>query len=201
VLKVPTGSMARYQSLYFDTPSMRCYHDHRRGRRLRHKIRIRHYVDREVSYLEVKTKRNEAVTDKHRMPVPYRREALGRDELEWLYSHVGDMVLELQPQVMITCRRLSLIGVHTNERVTIDLDLDAEGNLEVARRLGQLAVVEVKQSPFCVRTPVMRALLGAGYRERSLSKYVTVMALLRPELRCNRLLPDLRALERIELRG
>jgi hypothetical protein len=200
VLKVPTGSVATYHSLYFDTPAMQCYHDHRRGRRLRHKIRIRHYLDRQLSYLEVKTKRNEAVTDKHRMPVPYLHEALGPDELEFLYTHCGDMVRALEPKVLISCKRLSLIGAYTNERVTIDLDIDADGDRFVAKRLGHLAVVEVKQSPFCVRTPVMRALIASGIRERSLSKYITVMALVRPELRSNRLLPDLRALERIELR-
>src|SRR5262245_34239806 len=54
VLRVPTGSVAAYRSLYFDTPDLRSFHDHRRGRRIRHKIRVRHYPDREVSFLEIK---------------------------------------------------------------------------------------------------------------------------------------------------
>lgn len=35
VIRVPSGCAASYQSTYFDTPDLRCYHDHRRGRRLR----------------------------------------------------------------------------------------------------------------------------------------------------------------------
>jgi hypothetical protein len=197
VLRVPTGNVATYQSLYFDTPALRCFHDHRRGKRVRHKVRIRHYPDREVSFLEVKTKRNETVTDKHRLAIPFGSVALGAAERDFLRSRVGAMVDELQPQLWINYRRISLIGLHTSERVTIDVDLTVDGHAQVSDWFGRVGVVEVKQSPFCVRTPIMRALIGAGLRERSLSKYVVAVALSRPEQRRNRLMPDLRALERI----
>jgi len=192
VLRVPAGSVATYRSLYFDTPELRCYHDHRRGRRVRHKVRIRHYPDRALSFLEVKTKRNERVTDKHRLALPYGHDRLGPRELEFLRGQVGEMADGLVPAIWIGFRRISLIGLHTPERVTIDLDLDVAG-------LETISIIEVKQSPFCVRTPVMRAMLGAGLREGSMSKYTTAIALTRPELRRNRLLPDLRNLERITI--
>lgn len=190
VLGVAGGSLATYRSLYFDTPELRCFHDHRRGRRVRHKVRIRHYPDRALTYLEVKTKRNELVTDKRRLALPYRTEELGARELEFLRGRIGEMADRLAPEVEIGFRRITLIGLHTHERVTVDLDLDVDG-------LDDLAIVEVKQSPFCVRTPIMRALAGAGHRPGSMSKYVAALALHRPELRQNRLRPDLRALERM----
>lgn len=200
-LRVPTGMLATYESVYFDTPSLQCFHDHRRGRRPRHKIRIRHYPDRRVSFLEVKTKRNEVVTDKHRLAIPFGHQELAASELAFLRAHVGGLAGLLRPTLTIRYRRLSLISLVGNERVTIDLDLGVQGNTEVARRLGHLAIVEVKQSPFCVRTPVMRTLHRARVRQRPLSKYVVALALLRPELARNRLLPELRALERIDRRG
>jgi hypothetical protein len=77
------------------------------------------------------------------------------------------------------------------------VDLTVIGSDQLVRSFGELAVIEVKQSPFCVRTPVMRALQGARLRPRSMSKYSAGLALMRPELRRNRLLPNLRALERM----
>src|SRR5688572_15659524 len=65
-LGVGSGRIATYENLYFDTPDLRCFHDHRRGRRLRQKVRIRSYPERGVSFLEVKTKRSELLTDKRR---------------------------------------------------------------------------------------------------------------------------------------
>jgi len=43
--------LARYRTLYFDSPDRRFYHQHRRGRRDRFKVRSRHYLDRTVSKL------------------------------------------------------------------------------------------------------------------------------------------------------
>jgi len=197
-LRVERGPMAQYHSLYFDTPALQCFHDHRRGRRIRHKVRIRHYPDRRITFLEVKTKRNESVTDKRRIQLDYGADSLGPPELEFLYPIVGPMASELRPEISILYRRLSLIGLATDERVTIDLGLSAggDGGL-VAHHLGHLAVVEVKQWPFCVRTPFMRAIRGSGHRVMSLSKYIVAQALLRPELCRHRLAASLRTLERI----
>lgn len=199
VLRVEAGALATYDSLYFDTPDLRCFHDHRRGKRIRHKVRIRHYPDRRLSYLEVKTKRNESRTDKKRMELPYRHERLGPAELEFLYGLVGEMAGQLQPEVMIKYRRLSMIGLRSDERVTIDLGLGADGDSggTIDRMLGHLAVVEVKQWPFSVRTPIMKAVRSRGHRECSMSKYIVAMALMRPELRRTRLQAVLRNLERI----
>ena len=197
-LRVPTGALATYETVYFDTPSLQCFHDHRRGRRPRHKIRIRHYPDRRVTFLEVKTKRNEVVTDKYRLALPFGHQVLAADELAFLRVHAGGFVDLLRPTLTIRYRRLSLINLIDHERVTIDLDLEVRSRPEITQRLGHLAVVEVKQSPFCVRTPVMRALHRARVRSCALSKYIVSLALLRTDVVRNRFLPDLRALERID---
>ena len=196
-LPTPGGNLATYRSLYFDTSDLRCYHDHRRGRRLRHKVRILHYPDRSLTYLEVKTKRNEAVTDKKRRQLAYQDEAFGADERTFLAGIVDLPIDDLHPMMRIDFRRLSLVSLHSAERVTIDCDLQA-ATIDGARwDAGERVVIEVKQAPFCVRTPVMGALLGHGLREQSMSKYTIATALVRPELRRNRLLPELRAIERM----
>lgn len=196
-LTVPTGNLATYRSLYFDTDDLRCFHDHRRGRRVRHKIRIRHYPERHVSFLEVKTKRNEVVTDKQRRALPFREEWLGAAELAFLRPLMALPVDELRPVMRIDFQRLNLLGLASAERVTVDIGLSAEGLDGRRWSFGDLVVIEVKQAPFCVRTPVMRALHEAGLRESSMSKYTAATALMRPQLRRNRLLPDLRQIERM----
>jgi hypothetical protein len=191
-MRVPTGSVARYRSLYFETPDLRCFHDHRRGRRIRHKVRVRHYPDRQLSYLEVKTKKNELVTIKQRSKLAFGVEDLGDGERAFLRDRVGDLAGELAPLVRVDFSRISLIGLDTEERVTIDLGIEISGLGGQRFRLGDVAIVEVKQSPFCVRTPVMRALHAASLRPRSLSKYIAAVAAIAPDERRNRLLPDLR---------
>jgi hypothetical protein len=192
------GNLATYRSLYFDTPDLRCYHDHRRGKRLRQKVRIRHYPERSLTFLEIKTKMNEATTDKLRQPLTFGEERLGPAELAHLATIVNLPVHELRPVMRIDFRRLSLVGLDTTERVTIDSDLiatDIDGPASWSG--GDRVVVEVKQSPFCVRTPVMRALHAGHFREQSMSKYTIATALIRPDVPRNRLLPDLRAIERM----
>jgi hypothetical protein len=200
-LRVESGPIATYDSRYFDTPSLTCFHDHRRGRRPRHKIRIRHYPDRQLSYLEIKTKRNEAVTDKQRLSIPYGCDALSSPTIEFLRAHIGDTASLLQPTIDVRFRRLSLLGLETNERVTIDVAIEAPDHADVGTRLARLAVVEVKQSPFCVRTPVMRALHQHGVRPLRVSKYIATMAIAHPDLAVNRLRPNLRDIERLNQRG
>ncbi len=195
-LPVPSGNVAHYRSLYFDTPDRVCFHDHRRGRRIRHKIRIRHYPDRELSFLEVKTKRNELVTDKGRMPLRYGEEQLGPAELAFLRTRMTLPVDALQPIMRIDFQRVSLVGLADNERVTIDLGLMAHELGGARWGFDELVVIEVKQAPYSSRTPVMRAIQDAGLRERSMSKYTVATAMLNPALPRNRLLADLRAIER-----
>jgi hypothetical protein len=191
------GNFATYRSLYFDTPERRCFHDHRRGRRLRQKIRIRHYPDRRLSFLEVKTKRNEVVTDKQRLALDYGAEALGAVEERFLRTCSPIAASELLPVLRIDFLRLSLVGLRSQERVTIDTDLWVREPSGLERSFGPLSVIEVKQAPYCVRTPVMRQLSAAGLREQSMSKYTLATALLHPELRQNRLRQDVRAIERM----
>jgi hypothetical protein len=191
------GFLATYQSLYFDTPDLQCFHDHRRGRRLRHKVRIRHYPDRQVSYLEVKSRVSDLVTDKRRLALPFGTETLGPREHAFLRQRVGTAADALAPLLWIDYSRISLIGLHTHERVTIDVDLGFRTLAGGPESLAGLAIVEVKQSPFCARTPIMLALADSGLREGSLSKYCVAVTAVTPQIRRNRLLPDLRAIERI----
>jgi hypothetical protein len=196
VLRAAGRNLASYRTLYFDTPELQCFHDHRRGRRPRHKVRIRHYPDRRLTFFELKTKQSDLITHKRRLDLPYGDSALSERAHDLLRQHAGALDAALDPQVWTNFRRLTLIGLERNERVTIDTDLQI-GPAGRVERLGHVAVMEVKQAPFCGRTPVMIVLRAAGLQPISTSKYCTALALTRPGLRLNRLLPGLRAIERM----
>lgn len=201
LMPVPTGLIATYHSLYLDSEDLRCFHDHRRGRRLRRKVRFRHYPDRELSFLEVKTKRNDFLTEKRRLNVPYGHKDLGDRELEFLSESLGPNDLPLSPVSYITYRRVLLLGISENERVTIDFDIQIMDLDGVRRRLESVAVIEVKQPRFSRATTVMRALRDGNIRRSGMSKYAVSVLLARPEERKNRLLPSLRRLGAIGTKG
>lgn len=194
-LHTRAGMWAIYRSLYFDTSDLRCFHDHRRGRRIRHKVRIRHYPDRELSFLEVKTKQNDAFTGKQRLELPYGQESLFERERSFLCEVVG-CDLAWVPSARVDYRRLSLIAFAAEERVTIDHALEIAMPNGPSRALGAFTVVEIKQAKRFA-SPMVQRLVEHGFRERSLSKYVAAIATLHPNEPKNRLLPALRGVAKI----
>lgn len=196
-LRVASGPVATYRSLYFDTPDLRCYHDHRRARRLRHKARVRHYPDRGLSFFEVKSKKNDRVTLKHRIEVPYGSERRSHLVQAFLSEQMGPIAGHLVPTAYVHYRRVSLLGLAASERVTIDFDIEVGPPGGPMHAFDGLAIIEVKQPTVQTSTPIMRALTDFGVKRRGLSKYVAAITTTHPTERKNRLLPSLRALERI----
>ncbi len=196
ILETAGSSLMTYRSLYFDTPDLRCFEAHRRRRRVRQKVRVRHYPDRALSFLELKTRRSDIVTLKRRLQRPYGDCALGPGDLAFLSDHSSLPVGELIPQVWTNFRRFTLLGLDANERVTVDIDLEVVRTDRRAHLEGA-AVLEVKQAQLCRTTPVMAALHAAHARPTSFSKYCTALVLTREGVRQAGLRPALRAIERV----
>jgi hypothetical protein len=191
----PRSPWARYQSLYFDTPELHCYHAHRRGQQPRYKLRIRQYLDRELAFLEIKERAHPNQTLKHRLRVAFEQTELGPDERVFIGSWCPLPPHELEPQLWTRFERLTLVGLESGERVTIDTQVRfVRGKAEYT--LDGVAIVEVKQWPYRARTPMLLALRARGLREIEGSKYCTGTALSVPHVPRNRFLPTLRALGR-----
>ncbi len=192
---VAAGSkyLADYANLYFDTPELRCFDDHRRGKRLRHKIRIRSYADRRVAFLEVKSRKNNLVTDKTRFEIPYGMRALDEGMREFLVQRCA-YGGEVAPCVQIDYQRVMLVGIASDERVTIDLGVTIDN--DPSQAVGAIAIVEVKQPSRLMTTPIMSALRDVRVRSCSISKYVLALSN-RPGLRLNTFRSSLRSAERM----
>jgi hypothetical protein len=214
------ASWASYETLYFDTKGDRFFHDHRRGRLGRHKVRIRHYIDREVTYFEVKLKSNRRITTKVRRPKDFRCSTLETEDLA-LGSEVPQVPLsEVVPRLWTLFSRLQLVGREHLERVTIDVGVGfRHGRIESAAALDELAtsraggrrlvrelpadlrplaVVEVKQPRYRSRTPIMLSLRREGVRRTRSSKYCTGVYLTNSTIRAHRFLPNFKKIARLQ---
>jgi len=196
VLHAGLEPSARYLTQYLDTPAYDLFHDHRRGKRVRFKVRLRHYLDRRLSYLELKGKSAAGGTKKWRRPLEYLCDALSPDDLRFVSEQAAVDGSRLTPSLVNQFRRITLVGVDLPERITFDVDLQFQ-NDESSRALDGVLVIEVKQTRFLRRSPVVQALARCRALPGSTSKYCVGTMLLRPELRHNRLRPTLARLERI----
>ena len=58
-----------YHTIYLDTPDRDMYVTHQNGRIVREKIRIRTYINSDLTFLEVKNRNNKGRTDKRRIRI------------------------------------------------------------------------------------------------------------------------------------
>jgi hypothetical protein len=186
--------VASYDTLYFDTPDRQLYHDHRRGRRPRCKVRIRHHLDRALSFLEIKTKAKGDQGLKVRKPLPFGQRALDAGARAFIDAHCAIGAVRLVPSLSITVRRITLIGVAVDERVTIDSDFECGDGCRTERLPGVM-IAEIKQARYSNTDGAARAFRMQNVRERALSKYCLATARLVP-VRVNAFKPAFRAVER-----
>ena len=187
---------AVYVTQYLDTPEFDLFHDHRRGKRVRFKVRLRHYPDRGLSYLEVKGKTASGGTRKWRRSLAYMCDELSLDDLGFVAEQLPLDRSSLVPALVNQFRRITLVGVNLPERITLDTDLQFRSD-QSSHVLSGALVVEVKQPRFFRRSPILQALARCRALPGSTSKYCVGTMLLRPELRNNRLRPTLARIERV----
>jgi hypothetical protein len=187
---------ALYLTQYLDTPSFDLFHDHRRGKRLRFKVRVRHYIDRRLTYLEVKGKSAGGGTRKSRRSLGDSCHDLSPDDHRFVTEQTPLQGETLRPSLMNQFRRITLVGIELPERITLDMDLEFQTD-ESRCALSGVLIAEIKQPRLFRRSPAMQALARCRALPGSTSKYCVGTMLLRPELRHNRLLPTLARIERV----
>jgi hypothetical protein len=193
VLRAGDAVAARYRTIYFDTPDLRLYHAHRRGRSERFKVRVRHHVDRGMSFVEVKHRTAFGQSVKFVLPRPFGVSSIDGEARSFIESHCPIGGHELSPQLWVAFRRITLVGYRLDERITIDCGLEY-GNDRASERWPAAAIAEVKQGRRTNSTPAVQALRGARARERSISKYCVATSRL-TDTPGNAFKPALRALE------
>jgi VTC domain len=170
-----------YETVYFETPSLRCFRDHVEGDFPRFKARTRLYRDSGSCVFEVKLKDADGETDKHQVEHPADRADELTDEarqcLESALSGAGIELDEtLEPRLKTSFCRITLATRDEPERLTCDVGVRLTGSRSaVATLADDLVLVETKSESG--ESPADRALQELGIEQISLSKYRVGMSL------------------------
>jgi hypothetical protein len=150
-----------------------------------------------VTFFEIKSKCSNNMTNKHRLERAFGDDSFGPAERAMVARYTGLPADELEPAMTMDFVRITLLGKHSEERTTVDIDVDFDG-AGPAGNLRRVAIVEVKQAQLDRTTPIMKALRAHGIRPCAHSKYCTALALSQRVARTNAVRPTLRMLERLQ---
>lgn len=163
--------IASYRTTYWDTPEHLFYLQHHNGKKPRQKIRIRTYVDSDLTFLEVKTKNNHGRTKKKRILVTSQEKAMEGEANDFLMGLVHRPTSDIHPTVQNQFHRITLVNYGKTERLTIDFDVKFH-NYETNEDsdVGNLVVVELKRDGN-VFSPVLALLRQLRIKPCGFSKY------------------------------
>lgn len=165
--------ISRYRTVYWDDPQdHKMYRMHESGRKTRTKVRVRTYVDSDLTFLEIKKKDNHGKTKKSRTKVSSIPAVMETAEGEdFLNAKTGFSFKALRPAVGNHFNRITLVNKAKTERLTIDFDLQFD-NFETGAegRVDNIVVVELKRDGR-VYSPILEMLRTLRIKPLGFSKY------------------------------
>lgn len=189
-----------YDSVYFDTPELRMFTEHRRGKIVRQKVRTRIYKDSGQCFLEVKRKNNHGRTKKKRTEAPSDcfEDFRGNGKLGvWLRGHSDYGVESIGPSLETSFSRITLVNKGLSERLTIDCDVRFR-NLRTGTSggLGKAVIIELKQDGR-LHSEMQDILLRHRVKPVRVSKYCIGIVSTAPSVHPGRFKTKLRLIEKI----
>ena len=165
------SKIANYMTTYWDTENHKFYLEHHNGRVPRQKVRVRTYMDSDITFLEIKTKNNHGRTKKKRVEVPSQQITGESGNEEFLQERVHLGLSDIHPTVRNQFHRITLVNYEKTERLTIDYDVSFH-NIETGRSadVGQLVIIELKRDGN-VFSPVLDMLRQLRIKPSGFSKY------------------------------
>ena len=181
--------IAPYTTQYFDTSDMGFFVMHQNKKLNRQKIRIRSYVEANISFLEVKNKNNKGRTSKLR--VPFTAQYVDsvddfNEKKEFLSSHSIFDINKLVPSLGNSFQRITLVNNKKTERITIDTNISFL-NYKTRReeQLEPLMILELKQNGW-THSHFRDIITKLKIRQSSFSKYCIGIVLTDSEVKYNR---------------
>jgi hypothetical protein len=185
MLEIDGRRMFRYESVYFDTPDLRCYHEHELGTLPRFKARTRLYADSGRCVFEIKLKLTGDVTDKRQIDYrPEERETISPQAARFLAESLEecgiDPPAQLEPSLRTAFRRLTIAAQNAPDRLTCDVELELQRGQGRARLDPSFVIIESKTEKG--ESAADRVLSELGVEPVPLSKYrVGIELLAQPE--------------------
>jgi hypothetical protein len=185
--QIEGARIANYRTTYWDTPWHRFFLEHHNGRAPRQKIRVRTYMDSDMTFLEVKTKNNHGRTKKKRITVPSqeRQDVVDAGGSEFTQKLTGATFDDILPTVQNQFQRITLVNYGKTERLTIDFNV-AFHNFETENdaQTGQLVIIELKRDGN-VFSPVLDLLRQLRIKPSGFSKYCIGSVMTNADLKNN----------------
>lgn len=168
IVSIEGNIVSEYKTVYFDTDKLFFFNEHQRKRKDRFKVRFRNYVDSDITFLEVKHKKNGRV-DKKRIEVENEVYSLNSKNSTLLIESNLDH-LNLKEQLSNNYNRITLVSKHNIERVTFDFNVRFMSE-SAFHSLNNLVIAELKQEKLSRTSPIYRTLKKAHVKPYSVSKY------------------------------
>jgi len=177
IVEVDGKQVQTYSTTYYDSPEFQLYLAHHNGRKPRYKVRTRSYIGSELTFLEVKEKKNTGLTIKHRLQTEGLVTRLESDIREFLSSCFPFDYSQYKPVLINEYRRITLVSAVHPERITLDIDLSfRSGSTDIL--LPSIVIAEIKRSSDQTRSPALEYLNMMRLRPRGFSKYCIGISLL-----------------------
>jgi len=199
VLEIDGEKIQDYQTLYFDTPDREMYHEHHNRRLNRYKVRVRRYVNTDLSFLEIKFKNNKGETIKRRIQPRDPANILENRNDIFLLENSPYSASQIIPALQNHFKRITLVHKTNAERLTIDLDINYSriGDYDNLRLPG-FSVVEIKRDRDSSPSDMIMQLKRDHYQDMGFSKYCMGTALMHPHVKHNLFQSRLRRLRRYD---
>lgn len=160
-----------YNTTYLDSPDFMLFNQHINGKFPRYKIRYRLYEHSGQSFLEVKCKTNKNNTVKERINYMRVGETLDSTGADFIRQFVPVETSRLSPVLIDRFIRLTLVGLKTAERITIDYNLSFEDNSGKIVRLPLVAIAELKRERLNKQSLFTSLIKEFKVRKTGFSKY------------------------------
>lgn len=198
--------IATYDTMYYDTETLDMYIRHHDRQLVRQKIRVRQYVESNLTFLEIKRKNNKGRTKKKRIAIPgfdISGNTFGESKREkW---SVEDFIAaksryvwsELSPHLSTKFHRITLVNKAKTERLTIDIDLVWENVVTgESKSFPNLVIVELKRDGN-VPSKMTKIMLDLRVKPLKISKYCIGTTLTTPGLKKNRFKDKIRKIVKL----
>lgn len=191
--QIGDSRIANYRTVYWDTPEHRFFLEHHNKRAPRQKIRVRTYLDSDLTFLEVKTKNNHGRTKKKRITVPDhdRHDIVAAGGSDFTRGLTGLTFEDIDPTVQNRFQRITLVNKGKTERLTIDFNVQFHNyETEHDAGTGELVIIELKRDGN-VYSPVLEILRKLRIKPSGFSKYCIGSVLTNHRLKSNLFKPKL----------
>ena len=198
VQEIDGKRIATYDTMYYDTADLEMYLRHHDRQLVRQKIRVRQYVDSDLTFLEIKKKNNKGRTKKKRIVIPVPTlENAPAEVSDFIAQKSNYTISEISTALRTQFSRITLVNKQKTERLTIDLQLTWTNERNGQQTtIPQLVIVELKRDGNCP-SPMLGIMNRLRVKPLKISKYCIGTALTDEHVKQNRFKSKIRKIYKL----